>query len=84
MRILDMKQKEVININDGRRFGVISDIEIDVSDGKVETIIVPINGKLLGMFGKDTEYCIPWTEVKQIGDDIILVDVDSEKCAKSS
>ncbi len=79
VRIYDMRQKEVININDGCRFGFICDIEVDIKCGEVINIIVPGPGKILGMFGREQEYRIPWCSIKKIGDDIILVDVDTEE-----
>lgn len=80
VRIYDMKQKEVINTRDGSRLGYISDIEIDLDEGKLIKIIVPGPGKMLGFFGKDMEYQIEWDAIKKIGEDIILVDLDIDKC----
>lgn len=77
-RIYDMKQKEVVNLSDGSRFGFISDIDIDPKTGKVKKIIVPGPGKVLGMFGREQEYQISWEEIRKIGDDIILIEVDTE------
>ncbi len=79
VRIAEMKQKEVINISDGCRFGYICDIEIDIISGCIVTLIVPGPGKVFGMFGHDQEYRIPWKYVKQIGEDLILVEMISEK-----
>ncbi len=79
VRIYDMRQKEVINIKDGFRFGFICDLEIDIETGAVIAIVVPGPGKVFGMFGHDQEYKIPWCEVRQIGSDIILVETDSSK-----
>lgn len=79
VRIYDMKQKEVINTSDGCRLGYICDIEIDLKDGKIIKLIVPGPGKVLGLFGKDMEYQIPWDKIKKIGEDIILVDLDMNK-----
>jgi YlmC/YmxH family sporulation protein len=79
VRIYDLKQKEVINIKDGCRFGFICDIEIDEHCGTVISIIVPGPGRVFGMFGRDQEYKIPWENVCQFGDDIILVDVDTRR-----
>ena len=74
----DVRQKEVININDGKRFGFIADIEIDEDSGKIKKVIVPDSGKIFGIFGHEKEYCINWSDIKQIGDDIILVDVETQ------
>lgn len=79
MRIFDMRQKEVINIKDGCRFGFVADVEIDPKEGTIVKIIIPGPGKILGMFGREEEYRIPWCKIKQIGEDIILVDVDVAK-----
>ena len=62
MRICDLRQKEVINIKDCKRLGYVCDIEFD--------------RKTCGLFGRDTEYRIPFCRVCQIGPDIILVDID--------
>ncbi len=78
-RIYEMRQKEVINIKDGTRFGFISDIEIDIKEGCVKKIIVPGPPRILGLFGREEEYRIPWDCIKQFGDDIILVEVDISK-----
>ena len=79
VRIYDMKQKEVINSNDGIRLGFISDIEVDLDQGKLLKVIVPGPAKLFGMFGREKEYQIPWERIKKIGEDIILVDINVEK-----
>jgi YlmC/YmxH family sporulation protein len=77
----DLRQKEVINIRDGCRFGFICDLVIDTDEGCVEKLIVPGPGKIFGFFGVEQEYHIPWDKVKQIGEDIILVDVETSKIA---
>ncbi len=75
-RSSQFKQKEVINMTDGRRMGFVSDVEINVEDGRLEAIIIPGPGKLFGIIGKDGEIVIPWECIKKIGEDIILVDLD--------
>lgn len=75
-RSSDLKQKEVINISDGRRLGFVCDVEINLEDGKIEAIIIPAGGRLFGIIGKDSEFLIPWERIKKIGEDIILVDMD--------
>lgn len=75
-RSSDLKQKEVINISDGKRLGFVCDVEINLEDGKIEAIIIPAGGRLFGFMGKDSEFLIPWERIKKIGEDIILVDMD--------
>ena len=73
-RIYDFRNKEVINISDGRRLGFIEDVDLDIESGNISSVIIPVRGKILGVFGKDTEYIIPWESIKKIGHDIVLVD----------
>lgn len=65
--------KDVVNISDGRKLGNISDIEIDLDTGRIESIIITNAGKLLGFFGKEDEVVIPWKQIVKIGEDVILV-----------
>jgi len=75
----DLRQKEVINTNDGARYGFVSDLEINVEEGKILNIIVPGPGRVLGVFGRDQEYRIPWSVINKIGEDIVLVECDTGK-----
>ncbi len=78
-RVAKLKCKEVINITDGCRLGFVTDVEIDVKDGTVLAIIVPGPAKFCGMFGRDADFVIPWTCIKRIGEDTILVDILLDK-----
>lgn len=75
IRASDLTEKEVINITDGRRLGLISDIDVNLEKGKINAIIVPNNEKVFGLFGKEYESEIKWAEIKKIGIDVILVEV---------
>lgn len=75
-RSSDFKQKEVVNISDGRRLGFVCDVEINLEEGKVEAVVLPGVGRLFGLFGKEGEFIIPWDKIVKIGEDIILVDLD--------
>lgn len=83
-RIADLQEKEVINIRDGIRLGFVSDVEIDTVNGCILSIIVPSSCKVFGIFGTEQEYIIPWCNIKKIGDDIILVDINTEKALSTS
>lgn len=81
-RFEQLREKEVINVRDGARLGFVSDIEINIKNGCVLAIIIAGPCKVLGIFGRETEYIISWCDIKKIGDDIILVDVDVESVLK--
>lgn len=77
-RITDLHEKEVINIQDGRRLGYVGDAEIDLESGEVRTLIVPGRCRFFGLFGREEDYILPWDCISRIGDDIILVEVSGD------
>lgn len=83
-RTADFKQKEVINLSDGRRLGFVCDVEVDLESGKIESIVIPGGGggRIFGFIGKDNEFIIPWEKIKKVGEDIILVDLDERYLRK--
>ncbi|MDI6617662.1 MAG: YlmC/YmxH family sporulation protein [Clostridiales bacterium] len=79
-----IREREVINIRDGRKIGIVSDVEIDFEQGKITSIIIPGPGKFIGLFGKDNDIIIPWDKIRKIGADVILVDLDENEFDGSS
>lgn len=71
----DLKVRDVVNVLDGSRLGVISDLELDLETGRITAIIVPGQARVLGIFGRDRDIVIPWEKIKKIGADVILVEV---------
>lgn len=72
---LDFKHKEVINIKDGKRLGFVQDVCADLESGMITSIIVPGNNKIFNMFSGSNEIVIEWSNIKCIGDDVILVEI---------
>lgn len=77
LRISDLRHKDVINCQDGKRLGFIRDIEIDIIRGGVEAIVIPGPTRLLSLFAKNDEIVMPWRQIKKIGVDVILVEPDN-------
>jgi YlmC/YmxH family sporulation protein len=73
VKISEFQIKDVINVSDGKKLGNIGDIEINLSTGKIEAVIVTGNGKVLGFFGREEDIVIPWKNIIKIGQDVILV-----------
>ncbi len=70
----DLAEKEVITIKEGRNLGPISDIQVNLEEGRVEAIIIPGPGKFLGFFNRENDLLIPWKDIVNIGIDVILVE----------
>ena len=66
----DLKNKDVINITDGKKLGHIVDIVFDSTNGQVTGIIVPGDKKL---FRKNDDIFVPLARLKKIGNDVIIV-----------
>lgn len=68
-----LKEKEVININSGKRLGYVSDLDINIKCGDIITLIVTPCGKGLNFFSGKSCIYIPWQCIEKIGKDTILV-----------
>ena len=56
VRFTQLQCKEVICISDGRRLGFISDVVVEVPDGRLCAIVVPGPGRLLGVLGRHEDF----------------------------
>lgn len=74
-RGIDFKQKEVISINDGKILGFVVDVQADFENGEINSIIVAQTGKLFSNLLGKNNITIPWSKIKKIGEDVILVDM---------
>jgi YlmC/YmxH family sporulation protein len=79
MKISDFQTKDVINIVDGKKLGQISDLELDLRAGRIDSIVVPSQGKFFGLFGSSTDVIIPWKNIVKIGMDVVLVKLDDAR-----
>ena len=70
MRLSDLQLKEIVNISNGKRIGIIIDVIID-EKGNIKNLV--LEEKRGRKFSHD-EYNIMWSQIVKIGDDIILVD----------
>lgn len=75
VKVSDLRNRDVVNIVDGRRLGVICDLDLDLDNGRICAIIVPGGSRLFGFFGGGRDYVIPWENVVKIGVDTILVEL---------
>ena len=73
-RFSELRNKEIIHVCEGTRLGYLNDVCIDTDTGRVTAIMVPGRCRFLGLFGRDSDYIIPWGCIRRIGEDIILVE----------
>ncbi len=80
VKFTDLQCKEVICVSTGQRLGFITDVQIELPEGRVCAVIVPCPCRLLGLGGRQEDYVIPWSCIKKIGPDIVLVDTRPQDC----
>ena len=73
-RIAELQYKEVVDIANGTRYGYIGDLEINTERGTVESIIIYGRPRLWGLLGREADAVFPWSAIKRIGADLILVE----------
>jgi len=77
VRLSELIGKDIVNIQNGSRLGTVadSDLVIEADTGEIESIILPSGGGFLNLWDK-TNLTIPWSAVKKIGAEVIIVDLD--------
>ncbi|WP_425447491.1 YlmC/YmxH family sporulation protein [Dethiothermospora halolimnae] len=78
MRLSKLGGKEIVNLNDGGRLGVIadSDLIIDEKSGKIISMSIPDRRGQFKLFGDKSEIEIPWNSIRKIGNDMIIIEFD--------
>lgn len=77
-RIDELKNKQVVCMDDGFVLGFISDIELDTSDGTLKSIIIFGQSRLFGLLGASEDIIIPWEQIAVIGPETVLVKAESK------
>ncbi len=75
MLFSELKCRDVINIRDCKKLGRVCDLEFDECKGCICKIMVPGNNKMLSFLRCEANIVIPYKDIRQIGPDIILVDI---------
>ena len=73
MRLSEIQNKDVINLNSGMKVGTSIDIKINSETGKIESLILE-KKKFSSIFNSNDEIEIYWTQINKIGEDVILVE----------
>lgn len=73
---VDIREKEVINIYDGKKLGHVVDIIFDRQSGKVTGVVVP---GIKRFMRKSEDIFIPIENLKKIGEDVLLVRLEPQE-----
>ncbi len=72
-RIAELKDRQVVCVEDGTILGYVGDVELDTQNGKLSSIVIFGKPKGFGIFGREDDIIIPWEAISIIGDETILV-----------
>ena len=72
-RIAELRWKEVVDVQNGSRFGYVKDLEVDLESGQVRALVLPGRRRLFGLLGREEDTAIPWGDIEKIGTDVLLV-----------
>ena len=76
----EMEKYELININDGERYGYLSNNDIIIDeDGNFQLLILNDTKSKLGLFQKNEFIEVPWDCIKKIGSRTIIMDATEEQ-----
>lgn len=77
MRMSELCDKIIVNLENGEVLGSIggADLLIDEVSGSVISILLPIGGRGFGRFFERNAINIPWSAVKKVGPEIIVVEL---------
>ena len=77
-RVNDLRNKQVVCVKNGCVLGFISDVEIDTSSGRLQSLVIFGRPRFFGLFGREEDIIIPWAEISVIGHETVLVNTDPE------
>lgn len=74
-RGIDFRQKEVINISNGKILGFVVDVDAELNAGSIKNIVIAQTTGIIKSLGGKNNITIPWEKIKLIGEDVILVEI---------
>lgn len=73
MRLSELENKDVVNMINGKNIGHIVDFKINPSTGGIASVILSPCKAQRGLFSKTEFIELAWSNIKKIGDDVILI-----------
>lgn len=79
MLLSELGGKEIVNLNNGGRLGIIADTDIivDEKNGNILSLLIPERKFQFKLFGNIQEIEIPWDSIRKIGQDMIIIELET-------
>ena len=80
MRLSELSGKEIVDVNRAERLGVLgqTDLEINEKNGQIEALLIPTL-KWFGMKKQGGEIRVEWSQIKKIGNDMMIIDMEQQE-----
>jgi YlmC/YmxH family sporulation protein len=77
LRLSELSGKEIVDINQAVRLGVLGQTDLDINEknGQIEAMLIPTL-KWFGMKRHSGEIRVEWTQIKKIGHDMMIIDME--------
>lgn len=75
MTLYELSQKDVIQTRSGENLGRVDDLVFEADSALVSRLILRGRPRWFGLFGHDDDLEIEWKDIRSIGADVIMVDV---------
>lgn len=76
----ELREKEVINIENGEKLGFIDDVEFETERERIAAFVIFGRKRLYGLLGKDKDLVITCEQIQLIGTDTVLVRIKENIC----
>lgn len=75
MRLSELRGKEIVDINDGIKIGVLDECELVFNDvdGHIHSILVPNRNAFSHFIGTNRAISIPWESIQKISSELIII-----------
>ena len=79
MTLRELGKKDVIRTETGENLGRIDDLRFDEKNGTLQAVILRGRLRWFGLFGREEDLVLPWSSLKSIGADVVMVEHDAQK-----
>ncbi|MCI7083116.1 MAG: YlmC/YmxH family sporulation protein [Tenericutes bacterium] len=75
MKLSELQKKDIVNIKDGKKIGKIIDVYFDESSGYMIKFVIEKTHFVRNIFSNTDEIVIKFSQIKKMGEDVILIDI---------
>lgn len=76
MTLYELRKKDVIQMQTGENLGRVDDVVFETESACIRRLILRGRPRWFGLFGRDDDLEIHWQDIRSIGADVIMVEVE--------